>query len=303
MMLRGGEQVLVMAKFLRDRQPLALDPGQPEMLLKHARPGDRVVYTSFILMPYYLIHGALRLGAAYYHPDFQGTSLATRGLSRPHVRFVVALNPAVYHPTFEGVAEHRWWKTWPDFRFSPLNKPRKFGPAAQDGKIIADHYHRLDLRVMTPDFPKTLRVYLDNTGSRGTLVVVPLNKAGEPLEHYRQKLQVPARWSGWLPVDLAATPSASAFRLIFPRGQDNYQVGGLTFGTDSLHWPWAQKARLTFYPRGGEIEPFSVSFNPTDLLPPSLQERQVSVLDDQGSSVLLQLQRRNEPLAGGAVRP
>jgi len=291
MMFRGGEQVLVMSKFLRERQPLALDPGQPEVLLKHARPGDRVVYTSFILMPYYLIHGALRLGAAYYHPAFQGTSLATKGLSRPHLRFVVAFNPTVYHPSFEGVPEHRWWITTPEFRFSPLSRPRKFGPAARDGKIPADHYRWLDLRMMTQDFPKTLRVRLDNPGRRGALVVVPLNQAGEPLEQYRQKLQVPARWSGWLPVDLAAMPSASAFRIIFPRGEDHYQLGGLTFGADSLHWPWAQKARLTFYPRGGETEPFSVSFNPAALLPPSLKGRQVTVLDDRGSSVLLQLQR------------
>jgi len=289
MIFRGAEQVYIVSQHLRKQQPLALSPAQPELLLAHARPGDRVLYNSIILMPYYLIHGALRLGAVYYHPAYQSSSFYADWLKRPNLRFAVAYNPTVFHPSFQGRDEHRWWVTRPEFHWSPLSKPRRHHPVAREGKIPADNYRWLDLKVMTRDFPKTLRVNLKNPGRRGVLIVVPLNQAGEPLEGHRQEAKVPAGWSGWLPVDLKAMPPVSAFRLIFPRGQDDYLLKGITFGTDRLHWPWAQKTQVTFYPRSGETEPFSVSFDPADLLPPSLRGRHITVLDDWGSSVLLQL--------------
>ena len=144
---------------------------------------------------------------------------------------------------------------------------------------------------MTQDFPKTLRLNLKNPGRPADLLVVPLNQAEKPLEKYRQEFQVPAHWSGVLTVDLTTMPPVSAFRISFPRGQDHYQLAGITFGKDSLNWPWAQKAQLTFYPRSGETRPFSISFDLEALLPGPLKKHQVIVLDDRGSSVLLQLKR------------
>jgi hypothetical protein len=290
MTFRGAEQVQVMARYLREKEPLALYPSQPKLLLEQAQPGDRVLYTSFILMNYYLTHGALRLGAVYYHPAFQNTRISSQWLLRPDVRFAVAFQPTMYHPAFEGRDEARWWSTMPDFRYSPLSTARRHGPLAREGKIPADLYRWLDLRVKTKDSPQNLRLYIDNPHGAAVLGVVPLNHAKEPLYQYRKEVKIPAHWSGWLPVDLTAMPTDSPIRIIFPSDADHYLLGGLTFGEDHLHWPWAQKALLTFQPREDRTGPVTVSFNPAALLPEQLRGRQITILDDRGSSVLLKLQ-------------
>lgn len=291
MILKGAEQAVIMAQHLREREPLALFPSQPELLLARARPGDRVLYTSLIAMDYYLIHGAMRLGAVYYHPALKGTPIDTDWLRRPDLRFAVAYQPTVYHPSFEGGNETNWWVNAPDFRFSPVGKPRKYGPAAREGRIPAALHRWMTVKVKTRDAPKTLRLNIENPRGRAVLEVVPLNPTGEPLDQHRQVVQIPARWSGWLTVDLTPMPPGSPLRLVFPREQDRYQLGGLTFDENHLSWPWAQKALLTFQPRDGRTEAFTVSFDPANLLPEPLKGRQVSVLDDRGSSVLLQLTR------------
>jgi hypothetical protein len=76
------------------------------------------------------------------------------------------------------------------------------------------------------------------------------------------------------------------------RDSDQYLVGGIIFGEDSHHWPWAQKALLTFQPRDDCCTgPITVSFDPAALLPEPVNTRRITVLDDRGSSVLLELQQ------------
>jgi hypothetical protein len=289
MISRGSEQVEAMAHFLREKEPLALYPSQPESLLAQARPGDRVLYTSFVLMDYYLINGGLSLGAVYYHPALEGTRTTSEWLTRPDLRFAVTFQPTVYHPSFEGKDEPWWWITMPDFRYSPLNKRRTYGPLAREGKIPADLYRWLEVKATTKDVPRTLRLHIENPGDESVLEIAPTGQEGKLIDQYRQVLKVPARWSGWLTVDLTAMPPGSPLRLIFPRDADKFQVAGLTFGEDRLRWPWAQKALLTFQPRNDCPGPITVSFDPKALLPEQLWGRQVAVLDDRGSSVLLEL--------------
>lgn len=289
MIVKGTEQVLVMAQHLREREPLALYPSQPKLLLDLARPGDRVLYTSIIALDYYLIHGALRLGAVYYHPAFKGSFIATDWLRRPELRFVVAYQPTVYHPSFEGVDENNWWITRPDFRYSLLSRPRKYGPAAREGKIPAALYRELTIKPKDGGRPQTLRINLENPGGPAVLQVVPLDHLGQPREEAHQTIPVKKGWSGWLTVDLRPLTPWSALRLEFPRDGDRYQVTGLAFDQDPHLWPWVQKAQLTFHPREGGSPVFTVSFDPKDLLPEPLKTRPVAVLDDRGSSVLLKL--------------
>ena len=289
MISRGSEQIEAMSQFLREKEPLAFYPSQPRDLLAHARPGDRVLYTSFVLLDYYLINGVLRLGAVYYHPALEGTRTTTEWLTRPDLRFAVTFQPTVYHPSFEGKDEPLWWITTPDFRYSPLNKRRTHGPLAREGKIPANLYRWIEVKATTRGESKTLRLHIENPGDESVLETVPFDQEGKPLDQYRHVLKVPARWSGWLTVDLTALPSGAPLRLIFPRDSDKFQVAGLTFGEDRLRWPWAQKALLTFQPRYDWTGPITVSFDPKKLLPEQLRERQVTVLDDRGSSVLLEL--------------
>ncbi len=135
MISRGSEQVVAVAKFLREKEPLAFYPSQPRDLLAHARPGDRVLYASFQLMDYYLINGGLSLGAVYYHPDLENSLTKSGWLSRPDLRFAVTFQPTVYHPSFEGRDEPWWWITMPNFRYSPLEQgphPWPRGPGRED---------------------------------------------------------------------------------------------------------------------------------------------------------------------------
>ncbi len=290
MISRGAEQVQVMATYLREKEPLALYPSQPKDLLAHAHPGDRVLYTSFIAMDYYLINGALRLGAVYYNPALQASPTISQWLARPDLRFAVAFQPTVYHPSFEGREEADWWPSMPDFRYSPLNRRHSHGPLAQEGKIPAARYRWLDIKATTRDVPQTLRLDIDNPQGARVMEIVPLDPEGKPLDQYRQGLDIPAHYSGWLTVDLAKMPAEALVRLIFPYDSDKLQISGLAFGEDRLHWPWAQKALLTFQPRNDSYGPITVSFDPAALLPQQLRGRKITVMDDRGSSVLLGLE-------------
>ena len=289
MISRGSEQVAAVAHFLREKEPLAFYPSQPRDLLAHARPGDRVLYTSFQLMDYYLINGGLSLGAVYYHPDLENSLAKFGWLTRPDLRFAVTFQPTVYHPSFEGKDEPWWWITMPNFRYSPLNQGRTHGPLAREGKIPADLYRWLEVKPATKEAPKTLRINIDNPGDESVLEAALVDQEGKPLDRHRQTLKVPGRWSGWLTVDLADMPPDGSVRLLFPREADKFKVAALTFGEDRLHWPWSQKALLTFQPRYDTTGPITVSFDPKHLLPEELRARPVTVLDDRGSSVLLEL--------------
>ena len=284
----GGEQVYTYVDFLRQRQPLVFNPKQPEMLLSRARAGDRIFYNSLIIMPYYFIHGAMRLGAVYYHPDLQGNAALEKSLRDPDVHYAVTYNPTVFHPSFAGVDEPNWWITSPNFRYSPLDKPRRFLPLAREGKIASKDYQWLELEVQQPDFPKDLNIQVDNKGEQSTVTLTPLSAKGELLPK-QQIIAIPAHWSGWLRLKLEQIPASQRFRLTFPAGDPKYQVSGLSFGDDQRHWPWAQKATLSAKPRESGAPDISVSFDPQKMLPPPLNQRKITILDDSGSSVLFQL--------------
>jgi hypothetical protein len=240
-------------------------------------------------MDYYLINGALRLGAVYYNPLLQGTRTTSQWLGRPNLRFAAAFNPLVYHPSYEGKDEAYWWPSMPDFRYSPLSRPHGHQPLALEGKLATARYHWLDIKTTTRDVPKTLRLKIDNPQGARVIEITPLDQEGKLLDRYRQALNIPAHYSGWLTVDLAKMPAEAPLRLIFPYDSDKLTISGLTFGEDRLRWPWAQKTLLSFQPRHDDTGPITVSFDPAALLPEQLRGRQVTVMDDRGSSVLLGL--------------
>jgi hypothetical protein len=284
----GGEQIITYIDFLRNREPLVFNPRQPELLLSRAQAGDRVFYNSLIIMPYFFIHGTLHLGAVYYNPALIGSSNLEERLRSSETRFAVTYNPTVYHPSFEGVDESRWWITSPDFHYSPLNKPRRFSPLAQEGKIAARDYQWLELEVNQSDFPKVLKIRVMNPGEKATLTLTPLSPQGEVLQSQQLTATVPAHWSGWLSLDLGQTTAGRRFRLGFP-GAPDYQISGLVFGEEHHNWPWEQQAILRAKPWAANAPEITVSFDPRKLLPAPLDQRKISVLDDTGSSVLLQL--------------
>jgi hypothetical protein len=241
-------------------------------------------------MPYFFIHGTMRLGAVYYNPALQDTPVLAERLRQPDLRFAVTYNPTVYHPSFAGVAEPRWWITSPNFHYSPLDRPRRFEPLAQEGKIATKNFHWLEVEVNQPDFPTVLKIQVDNPGEKSALLLEPLSPQGEPHRQPLLETAIPAHWSGWLRLDLGQVGAPPPrFRLLFPAASPDYQISGLAFGDETLNWPWAQRATLTAKPREPAAPAITVSFDARTLLPPPLNQKKLRVLNDTGSSVLLQL--------------
>jgi hypothetical protein len=288
MSVKGGEIIAVTTEYMQASQPLDFSPRQPQLLLSLARPGDKVFYNSIIIMPYYLSQGACRLGAVYYHPAFQGDPSVSGWLSHPQLRFAAVYNPLVYHPSFAGLDENRWWPGYPDFYYSPLSKVKKTGPLAKDGQLAAADFSWLEVEVKTADFPKLLKIKIDNPGEASSLGLFPVAATRSGHEADKITAPVPAHWSGWVTLDLAAAQKVKRFRISLPPGA-GYRLGGIIFGEDRLLWPWSQKASLTLKPRA-DSEAISVSFDPAAILPAPLNSRGVSILDDRGSAVLVQLE-------------
>ncbi len=289
MSVKGAEIIATTAEYLKTNQPLDFSPTQPRLLLSLARPGDKVFYNSIIIMPYFLSQGASRLGAVYFHPAFQAASGLSRWLSLPELRFAAVYNPLVYHPSFAGRDEHKWWLLYPDFYFSPLSRPNKFGPLARNGHLEAADFRWLELEVRTGEAPKLLRVNITNPGGPSSLELLPISEAGAVIAAGKITAPVPALWSGWLSLDLSGAPQVKRYRIVLPAGAPSLRINGLSFGGDRLLWPWKQKAGLTLMPRAdpGEI---TVSFDPAALLPAPLRDKKITILDDRGSAVLLQVE-------------
>ncbi|MCE5333058.1 MAG: hypothetical protein LLG06_00555 [Desulfobacteraceae bacterium] len=287
MSVLGAEQVLAYKEHQRVRQPLDLNPEQPRLLLERAAPGDGVLYTSFTVMPFYLIHGAMGLGAVYYHPALRDDELGKKWLARPGLRFAATYNPLVFHPSFIGVDEHRWWITSPDFHASPLSTPRKWGPLAREGKLAAAEFHSIEVDAGEVHLPGLLRVLIDNPGRKSEFIVSGVR--GRDSHSSGTRVEVPAGWSGWMEIASESSGERTGIRLVFPDGGSRMLLGGIAFGRGGLLWPWAAGAKMHFMPKSAWGERISVSFDPADLIPEPLNRRQVTVLDDRGSSVLVQI--------------
>jgi hypothetical protein len=285
----GGEQLIATADHMRNRQPLAFDPAQPELLLSRARSGDRILYTSMIIMPYYFIQGAMKLGAVYYHPSMKHTPYIQEWLSRKELCFAVTYNPMVYHPSFEGLDETNWWITAPNYRYSDLSRSIRNQPVSREGEILSADFIWIEITPKCSDLPGTLRMLVHNTGESSFARLIPIDRFGTPLTALQSEVTVSAGLSDWIEWDVRQVPQEARFRIVFPKALSAFRVGGLVFGSDELHWPWAQKAVVTFAPRDAAPGPIVLSFDPATLLPPPLNGKDVRVLNDTGSSVLLEV--------------
>jgi hypothetical protein len=296
MVTLGAEQIAVTMEHLKNREPLRFDPAQPEMLLSRAGAGDRVLYTSMIIMPYYFIQGAMKLGAVYYHPSMERTPSIQEWLRGKDLRFAVTYNPMVTHPSFEGLDETDWWISAPEYRYTELTTPRRSQPVSREGEIHAADFRWIEVAPGTPDFPRTLKMLAHNPGRSSHAWLKPVDRSGAPLLELASRTSISSGFSGWIEWDVKDVPPNCRFRIVFPEANPAYRIAGLVFGDDRLHWPWAQKAELSFAPReaGGFADPIVVSFDPAKVLPPPLTGRKIDVLNDDGSSVLFELDPSRE---------
>jgi hypothetical protein len=291
MFLAGGEQLYATREHMSLRQSLVFSSHQPRLLLKESRPGDRVLYTAMLPMGYYFVYGGMQRGAVYYHPAFRETDGAGKWLSRPDLRFVVAYNPIVYHPTLAGLDEKDRCVTAPQFHYSPLHRGRNYEPLGRSGSLEAADLRWLQVEV--PDGPRAafLRVWVKNSGGPAELQCFPLTgpHAGPPAAAV--KTMVAANWSGWVEFPWSQASHMRGYRVVFPPISHRLTIGGITLGDSPHRWPWDHKAVVTVEAKDPVTGRVAFSFDAARLLPPPLDGLKTTVLDDQGASVLLRLER------------
>lgn len=292
MVLLGAEGFAATIDYMKNRQPLFLDPAQPKVLMDRGAPGDRVVYDNvMVIMPFYFVHGAMSLGAVYY-PILEGPLDREKWLGRRDVRFAVAYNPIVSLPGFQNSREEKWWISSPELRFSPLSKPRKSSQVGKEGKISAESLKYLEISVDGKSSDEVLRIFIEQNGDNASWIrVTPVDDAGHSRDSSSKKVRIPERWSGWIDTGMRAGEGDRCLRIDFHSGSE-FLIGGLKFGENGRNWPWAQRAQLTLIPRIGDTAPIVISFKPEELLPQPLNTRKIAVLDDRGCTVLFEIGSR-----------
>jgi hypothetical protein len=314
MSLVGGEQIIAMSEHFKNLWPLRVCSRQTEMLLAKARPEDRVLYESMMLMNCFFAKGSLGLGAVYYHPVMKGTSTDTGWLTRPDLRFAVAFNPLAIHPSFEGLHERRWGVSCPEFRFSPLKGARRGRPMLNEEGLEVARFKHMDVEWPQDSTPRSMTLVVDNPGSECSISISPIEASGQPFENRTSSLDVPARpvqqaslnFDGTpnlgpktdreyrnatvLQVDVAAMQPATGARLTFSR-HSRARIVALRFDGSELNWPWDHKARLVITDNSCQGGVMVFSFDPAKILPETVQYESLKVLNDCGSSVLLEIMR------------
>ncbi len=261
-MILGAEGMLATAEYMKERQRLSFNVEQPKLVLAESTPKDRVLYEGLILQQFYFVHGAMERGAIYY-PLIKGTSVEEQWLHSPGLRFAVVYNPLVALPPFRGTDEEQWWISSPELRFSPLSNPRKSFQMTREGSLPAAWVQSLIISPKEAPTSGDLRIWIDNPGGNQQIEVRPvLGSAGTRLDE-AIKAHIPAKFSGWMTIDLTNQVNAKSFQIDFPIGDPKFTIGGLVFGEGRLRWPWAQKADLRVVPRLPNRQPFTVSFDPT----------------------------------------
>lgn len=287
----GGEHLVATAEHMRNRQNLAFSREQVDTLLTKATPQNRVLYTGTMPMAFFFAQGALQRGAVYYHPAYAPTAIASQWLARPDLRFAVVYNPLVYHPLLEGLDEKDQCISGPEYRFSPLDKPRRHGHILKEGFIQGDEFFWMAVHPGVEAARGNLRLWVKNPGSAQTLDLEPFEIGGNPYTARPVTLHVPARWNGWVEQELPNHPAWGPVKLTFPKSPAGLSIGGITRGPSPLRWPWGPQAQLTLQARDPASGRVVVSFDPARVLPPTLRDRKAVVIHDAGSSVLLELGR------------
>ncbi|MBM4272907.1 MAG: hypothetical protein FJ134_00360 [Deltaproteobacteria bacterium] len=292
MVLAGGEQLYATREHMSLRQSLTFASRQPRRLLEESRPGDRVLYTALLPMGYYFAHGAMQRGAVYSHPAFQDTEGVGKWLSRPDIRFAVAYNPIVFHPALAGLDEKDRCVTGPQFHYSPLHRGRNYEPLGRSGSLEAADFRWLQVEPQEGPRPAFLRVWVSNPGGPAELQCRPLTGPHPAPHAAAAKTSVAANWSGWVEFPWSQAHHILGYRVIFPQTPHRLAIGGINLGDSTHRWPWAHKAVVTVMAKDPVTGRVAFSFDSAHLLPPPLDGLKATVLDDQGASVLLRLERR-----------
>jgi hypothetical protein len=227
-----------------------LDVGQPRRVLATAGEEDRLVYMNELAMHLYLLHGGLDHGLVYY-PAVAGSRLEPEllGATR-NIRYAVAVHD---------------------------NRLLRYGAGLWLGRD-----RPVEISVPPTTAWNEVEIKLENPGPAAALslrVVADEQAAGDV------SLAVPAGWSGWMRLPLAADLAALAIRLAPAAGGQWVKLAGLRLdGERRRNWPWDAGITLRLSdPASPTAEATTVRFESRQLLPPSCDSR--GVIEDAGLTV------------------
>jgi hypothetical protein len=284
----GMIHIQAMREHMIKRQPLSFHDSQVQLLLSKANPEDKILYTSTMIMASYFAHNCLQLGAIYYHPAFAKSEATSLLLQQKNLRFAVAYNPAVFHPSYTGLDEKNRCITSPEISFTPLSEPRRSDPINQEGSIPVKNFHWIEIRTNHHDAIKEIRVFVTNPGKEISLKLIQhARDFPQTAENSTTKLIIPAAWNDWITFSLRDTNQGDTYRLLLPKGDSKATIGGISFNNEHF-WPWSHHATMILQGKDTETGRVELSFDPSDLLPTELENKPVTVIHDQGSSVLLE---------------
>ncbi len=236
-----------------------LDPAQPAMLLRRAQAGDSVLYTHEVPFYFFLCHGANRLGAVYA-PLVAGTSEEKAWIEENEaIRYLVSLTP---------VACAR----------NPITRQGQ-------GGLVLNPTKKLEIRSAAASPISSLFLHIENPGPEAALRIT--FRDGEKSNHLL--LQIPAGYSGWMPVGARGHRAAADLLIERIDGGAPIRLKGVRLDRESsLNWPWDEGVSLHLPPDKG-IPEETIHFDSAGLYP--RLGRPLRVVDDSGSTVLAEVTR------------
>lgn len=257
--IAGGFAVMNQKSFeLRHREDFDLRNPQVQKLLAVSEPGDRVYYQDEIVLPFYLSRGAMSRGCVYYPPLKHLPDAATL-LRSNDPRFGVVLHPVHARYYTENL------------------------PALRPGKY--------PLTISSPVRPiSSLRVLIDGPQSQIAIRAVSISSEGVRGSEVKQQAAIAAHRPTWVTIDVNNPTGDRTVELQIDDSRAEARLLGLRTGDGPLAWPWSEGLVISSqrFDEGGNVD---WSFDPQLLVPEPLRDLKIEVLDDQGSSLLLSLNR------------
>lgn len=182
----------------------------------------------------------------------------------------------------------------------------------EDGISVLRFKH-IDVEWPQDNPPRSMTLVVDNSGSTCSMSVSPIGPSGQPSEQRTISLDIPARWgqqvsynfegtpnlgprtdydrrnAAILTIDISSMQPAAGLRLGFPTWNSRVRIVGLRFDDSKLNWPWDHRARVIVPDSSCQGGVMTFSFDPAQILPKTLRNNSVRVIDDCGSSVLLEI--------------
>jgi hypothetical protein len=242
-----------------DSQDSSLVTEQPLILLKSGCKD--VLYMFEVPMHLYFAHGALACGAAY-HPALVDTPEEAQWIqNNPNLGYVVTWNPTIKATVTTGG--------------NPL--------ALETGD-------RLEFYIPEDWTSQQLYVYLENPGGDTQLGISPLQMVDGEKPKIVEHISIPANWSGWQAVDIAADELVHGFSLDAAQVSHAIYLRGIKSDPNSSrNWPWDQDVTLVYQPSGSDADATEINFNIANLIP--YANWALTVVDDQGDTVLIKVNR------------